>query len=96
MPDESVTPEPRATAARLIALSNRPEFEAVLAAAYAQDAVWDLSTTGLGVGRRKRSGLQLERASETATIFRQRAGKVTELMLYWSRERALADLGLEE
>jgi ketosteroid isomerase-like protein len=44
-------------------------------------------------GRGKTSGIEMER--DGATIFRVRAGKVAEIVSYWSREQALADLGLE-
>jgi ketosteroid isomerase-like protein len=45
-------------------------------------------------GRGKRSGIEME--SVGATVFRVRAGKVTQIVSYWDRNRALSDLGLEE
>ena len=43
--------------------------------------------------RGKTSGLVTR--AEAANVFHVRDGKVTKLVLYWDRERALADLGLE-
>ena len=45
-------------------------------------------------GRARITGLELERVG--ATVFEVRGGKVTRVVLYCDRERALADLGLEE
>jgi ketosteroid isomerase-like protein len=49
-------------------------------------------------GRGRTSGLELEQAQATAGqmahLFHVRAGKVTRLVVYFDRERALADLGL--
>jgi ketosteroid isomerase-like protein len=48
-------------------------------------------------GRGKRSGLEIgEVQSEGANVFHLDGGKVTKMVRYWDRERALADLGLEE
>ena len=48
-------------------------------------------------GRGKASGLDIEQLrAKTATLFHIRAGKVTRLVGYFERDRALADLGLEE
>jgi ketosteroid isomerase-like protein len=38
----------------------------------------------------------LDTRAEGANIFHVRDGKVTKLVLYWDRERALTDLGLKE
>jgi ketosteroid isomerase-like protein len=47
-------------------------------------------------GRGKRSGLELgEMQSKGAVLFHVHDGKVTTLVWYWDRDRALADLGLE-
>jgi ketosteroid isomerase-like protein len=51
-----------------------------------------------GSARGKMSGLDLERLKLTgrgANLFHFRDGKVTRLAVYWDRDRALAELGLE-
>jgi ketosteroid isomerase-like protein len=45
-------------------------------------------------GRGRTSGVVVE--GPGANAFEFRGGKVTRLAFYWDRERALADLGLEE
>jgi ketosteroid isomerase-like protein len=49
----------------------------------------------LNSGRGRASGLELEQRS-VANLFEIRDGKVMRFALYWNRERAFADLGLEE
>jgi ketosteroid isomerase-like protein len=44
-------------------------------------------------GRGRTSGLEFEQRS-VANSFETRGGKVTRLVLYWDRDRALADLGV--
>jgi ketosteroid isomerase-like protein len=45
-------------------------------------------------GRGKTSGLDL--SATGANVFHFREGRVTRIVRYWDRERALADLGLKE
>jgi ketosteroid isomerase-like protein len=48
-------------------------------------------------GRGKASGVGIEgMKTEGANVFHLRSGKVTRLVLYWDRDRALTDLGLKE
>jgi ketosteroid isomerase-like protein len=46
-------------------------------------------------GRGRTSGFDMEQQS-VANFFEIRDGKVTRLVIYWDRDRAFADLGLEE
>jgi ketosteroid isomerase-like protein len=47
--------------------------------------------------RGKASGLELRKMrSEGAVLFYLRDGKVARLVFYWDRNRALADLGVED
>ncbi len=49
------------------------------------------------VGRAKGSGMELaQMQTKQANLLQIRDGKVTRLVLYWDRDRALADLGLQE
>jgi ketosteroid isomerase-like protein len=46
-------------------------------------------------GRGKASGLELgQMQAKAATLFQVRGGKVSRLVIYFDRERAVADLGL--
>jgi ketosteroid isomerase-like protein len=49
------------------------------------------------IARGKRSGLEVEQVwTKSATLFHVRDGEVTRLVVYWKRDRALADLGVNE
>jgi ketosteroid isomerase-like protein len=48
-------------------------------------------------GRGKGSGIEIDEIStRAANLFTIRDGKVTRLLLYWDRERAISDLGLSD
>jgi ketosteroid isomerase-like protein len=47
-------------------------------------------------GRGRESGIEIEEFStRSANVFTIRDGKVKRLVLYWDRDRAIADLGLD-
>jgi ketosteroid isomerase-like protein len=49
------------------------------------------------IGHGRTSGLELgQMRTNGACLFHMRGDKVTRLVLYWNRDRALADLGLKE
>jgi ketosteroid isomerase-like protein len=61
------------------------------------DAERVLVLHGFRDGRGKGSGLELANmATDGAAMFHVFDGQVTRLVCYWERDRALADLGLEE
>jgi ketosteroid isomerase-like protein len=45
-------------------------------------------------GRGKTSGLEM--SAKAASVFHVREGRVSRIVVSWDRDRALADLGLEE
>jgi ketosteroid isomerase-like protein len=48
-------------------------------------------------GRGRESGIELgQMRPEAAAVYHVRDGKFTKITLFWDRDRALADLGLEE
>jgi ketosteroid isomerase-like protein len=58
------------------------------------DRVLVLLTT---IGRGRTSGVEFEQTHvKAAVVFHVKDGQVTRLAQYWDRDRALADLGLEE
>jgi ketosteroid isomerase-like protein len=72
------------------------DFRAKLVSCRALDDERVLVLTDNG-GRGKASGLAVDHLrTKGANVFYVRDGKVTRLVAYWDRDRALADLGLEE
>ena len=94
-------PEPgRASGLAAIAARWREFFSAFEGVRFEATEYRELTTQRVLVlgrydGRGRASALELGQVgSDTAAVFHIRGGKVTELVLYYDRDRALADLGL--